>query len=187
MQPSTIRTAQRPGLWHAFSATSEKRMKPTSQSDYTKRIERVIAAVVESVEQGRDLPSTATLTSIAKYPQHPPFLGGNGTYPASSRCTATARFDRVGHSLDSRIRGTIVRAMPVTPEELAQKAMELTTEGRAELADLLVESLGTAQLGKIDRDWLAEAKRRRDEVRSGRATTIQASEALRQVRDALKQ
>jgi hypothetical protein len=77
--------------------------------------------------------------------------------------------------------------MPVTPEELAQKAMELSTEGRAELADLLVESLGTAQIGKIDRAWLAEAKRRRDEVRSGRATTISANEAVRQVRDSLKQ
>jgi len=80
-----------------------------------------------------------------------------------------------------------VRSMPVTPEELAQKAMELSTEGRAELADLLLESLGTAQLGKIDRAWLAEAKRRRDEVRSGRATTISANEAVSQVRDALKQ
>ena len=80
-----------------------------------------------------------------------------------------------------------MRSMPVTPEELAQKAMELTTEGRAQLADLLVESLDTAQLGGIDRAWLAEAKRRRDEVRSGRAATIPASEAIRQVRDALKQ
>ena len=80
-----------------------------------------------------------------------------------------------------------MRSMPVTPEELAQKAMELSTEGRAELADLLLESLGTAQLGKIDRAWLAEAKRRRDEVRSGRATTISANEAVSQVRDALKQ
>ena len=80
-----------------------------------------------------------------------------------------------------------MRSMPVTPEELAKKAMELMAEGRAELADLLVESLGTTQLGKIDRAWLAEAKRRRDEVRSGRVTTILASEALRQVRDALKQ
>lgn len=79
-----------------------------------------------------------------------------------------------------------MRSMPVTPEELAQKAMELTTEGRAELADRLVESLGTAQLSKLDRDWLAEAKRRRDEVRSGGASTISGSEALRQVRDSLK-
>lgn len=77
--------------------------------------------------------------------------------------------------------------MPMTPEELAQKAMELTTEGRAELADLLVESLGAAQLGRIDRVWLAAAKRRRDEVISGRASTIPASEAVRKVRNALKQ
>jgi len=80
-----------------------------------------------------------------------------------------------------------VRSMPITPEELAQKAMELSTEGRAELADLLVESLGAAQFGRIDRAWLAEAKRRRDEVRSGMASTIPASEAVKKVRDALKQ
>jgi hypothetical protein len=79
-----------------------------------------------------------------------------------------------------------VRSMPVTPEELAQKAMELTTEGRAELADLLVESLGAAQFGKIDLAWFAEAKRRRNEVRSGKVSTIPASEATGQVRDALK-
>ena len=77
--------------------------------------------------------------------------------------------------------------MPMTPEELAQRAMELSTEGRAELADLLVESLGAAQLGKLDLAWLAEAKRRRDEVRSGRASIIPAGEAVRKVRDALEQ
>src|SRR5678816_2984075 len=42
-------------------------MKPTSQSDYTKRIERVIAAVADSLEHDRDLPSTATLASIANF------------------------------------------------------------------------------------------------------------------------
>ncbi len=79
-----------------------------------------------------------------------------------------------------------MRTMPVTPEELARKAMELPAEGRAELADLLVESLNAAELSKIDRAWLAEAKRRRDEVRSGTASTIPASEAVHQVRDTLK-
>ena len=76
--------------------------------------------------------------------------------------------------------------MPVTPEELARKAMELPAEGRAELADLLVESLDAAELSRIDRGWLIEAKRRRDEVRSGSASTISADEAVRQVRDTLK-
>ena len=77
--------------------------------------------------------------------------------------------------------------MPVTPEELARKAMELSAEGRAELADLLVESLDAVQLSRIDRAWLAEAMRRRDEVRARSVSTIPAGEAMRQVRDTLKQ
>jgi AraC family transcriptional regulator len=42
-------------------------MKHTSQSDYTIRIERVIAALAECLEQERDLPSTATLASLANF------------------------------------------------------------------------------------------------------------------------
>jgi AraC family transcriptional regulator len=42
-------------------------MKPTSQSDYTKRIKRVIAAVADSLEHDLDLPSTATLAGIANF------------------------------------------------------------------------------------------------------------------------
>jgi hypothetical protein len=51
---------------------------------------------------------------------------------------------------------------------------------------LLVESLDAAALGKIDRLWIAEAKRRRDAARSGHAKVVPGDEALRQVRDALK-
>jgi len=76
--------------------------------------------------------------------------------------------------------------MPVTPEELARQAMEMPAEGRAELADLLVESLNAVELGRIDRAWLAEAKRRRDEVRSGAASTVSAQEAMNRVRSALQ-
>ena len=42
-------------------------MKPTSQSEYTRRIERVIAALAQSLEQERELPSTATLASVANF------------------------------------------------------------------------------------------------------------------------
>jgi len=42
-------------------------MKPTSQSDYTKRIERVIAAVAASLEQEHALPSVTTLAGIANF------------------------------------------------------------------------------------------------------------------------
>lgn len=79
-----------------------------------------------------------------------------------------------------------MRIMPVTPEDLARQAMEMSAEGRAELADLLVESLNSAELGRIDRAWLAEAKRRRDEVRSGAASTVSASVAMGRVRSALE-
>ena len=79
-----------------------------------------------------------------------------------------------------------MQPMPVTPEELAQQAMGLSAEARAELANLLVESLDVAQIGKIDQAWLAEAKRRRDEVRTGSATTVSSIDAMKRARDALK-
>jgi putative addiction module component (TIGR02574 family) len=76
--------------------------------------------------------------------------------------------------------------MGSTVEKLAKQAMTLPTESRARLADLLVESLDAEQLGSIDQLWIAEAKRRRDEVREGRVKTIPGEEALRMVRDALR-
>ena len=76
--------------------------------------------------------------------------------------------------------------MATTVEQLAKQAMTLPTESRARLADLLVESLDSEEIGRIDQMWVAEAKRRRDEVRAGRVETIPREEALRKVRDALK-
>ncbi len=76
--------------------------------------------------------------------------------------------------------------MGTTVEQLAKQAMSLPTESRARLADLLVESLDAEELGRIDQMWIAEAKRRRDEVRAGRVKTIPGEKALRKVRNALK-
>ncbi len=42
-------------------------MKPTTQAEYTKRIDREIAAVAASIEQERDLPSAATLANVANF------------------------------------------------------------------------------------------------------------------------
>jgi putative addiction module component (TIGR02574 family) len=75
--------------------------------------------------------------------------------------------------------------MPMTLDQLAQEALALPSESRALLADRLVESLDTAELGDIDRLWATEAKRRRDEVRQGRVKTIPGDEALARVRRAL--
>lgn len=77
--------------------------------------------------------------------------------------------------------------MAVTIEQLAEQAMSLPPESRARLADLLVESLDANAPGPIDYLWLAEAKRRRDEVRSGRVRSIPGEEALQDVRNSIRQ
>jgi len=76
--------------------------------------------------------------------------------------------------------------MATSVEQLAKEAMALQSESRARLADLLVESLESDELGAIEQLWIAEAKRRRDDVRSGKVATISGDEALRQVRDSLR-
>ncbi len=72
--------------------------------------------------------------------------------------------------------------MPMTVEQLATEALSLPSEARARLADTLVESLDAAEAGRIDALWATEAKRRRDEVRSGTVQTIPGEEGLAQVR-----
>jgi putative addiction module component (TIGR02574 family) len=75
--------------------------------------------------------------------------------------------------------------MPLTVEQLAEEAMQLSPTSRAELAEKLVESLDVAELTEIDRLWAKEAIRRRDEVRQGLVKTIPEDEALAQVRRSL--
>jgi putative addiction module component (TIGR02574 family) len=76
--------------------------------------------------------------------------------------------------------------MATNVDRLAEQAMKLPGESRARLADLLVESLDAEELGRIDRLWVAEAKRRRDEVRSGHVKTVPGDEARRRVRSAIR-
>jgi putative addiction module component (TIGR02574 family) len=76
--------------------------------------------------------------------------------------------------------------MATSVERLAEQAMRLPGESRAHLADLLVESLDAEEIGWIDRLWVAEAKRRRDEVRGGRVKTIPGEDARRRVRSAIR-
>ena len=70
--------------------------------------------------------------------------------------------------------------------ELAAQAMTLPAESRVRLADLLVESLDGEDLGRIGRLWIAEAKRRRDEVRAKQVKPIPGTVAFRRVRDAVR-
>lgn len=73
--------------------------------------------------------------------------------------------------------------MSTTVEKLIEQAMTLPSESRAQLADLLVESLDAADLGRIDGLWATEAKRRRDEVRNKHVGAVLGEEALGKVRD----
>jgi putative addiction module component (TIGR02574 family) len=75
--------------------------------------------------------------------------------------------------------------MPMTIEQLAAEALALPSEERALLADRIVESLDAAEANRIDQLWMAEAKRRRDEIRQGLVKTISGEEALARVRRSL--
>ncbi len=74
--------------------------------------------------------------------------------------------------------------MRITINELAAQAMSLPSKSRGLLAEKLVESLEDDAIEKI---WIAEAKKRRDEVRSGRVKPISGDEALEQVRKLIAQ
>lgn len=84
------------------------------------------------------------------------------------------------------VRRMVSESMSTTLEQLAEQAMTLPAESRARLADLMVESLDSDELGRIEQLWLSEAKRRRDEVRASKVKTISGPEGLRRVRDTLK-
>jgi putative addiction module component (TIGR02574 family) len=76
--------------------------------------------------------------------------------------------------------------MSTAVKDLIERAMQLPAKERAQLADELVESLDAETLTELDKKWIAEAKRRRDEVRNGYAQTIPGPEALQRVRDSIK-
>ena len=69
--------------------------------------------------------------------------------------------------------------MSISVDELATKAMTLSGKSRALLAEKLVESLDQESVREI---WLTEAKKRRDEVRSGRVRPIPGVEVMEGVR-----
>lgn len=96
---------------------------------------------------------------------------------------------RLGRATSKRLVLTMLLSylfdVGMTVEQITEEALALPSESRALLADKLVESLDTAALSRTDEAWLAEAKRRRDEVRSGRVQAIPGNEAFAKVRQTL--
>ena len=70
--------------------------------------------------------------------------------------------------------------MTISVDDLATKAVSLSGEAGGLLAERLVESLEQESVREI---WLTEAKKRRDEVRSGRVKPVPGIEAMESVRE----
>lgn len=72
--------------------------------------------------------------------------------------------------------------MALTFDELAEEALRLPRDSRALLADRIVESLDFTDPDELQKIWVKEAIRRRDEVRSGIVETISGEEVIQEVR-----
>ncbi|GAP97725.1 addiction module protein [Leptolyngbya sp. NIES-2104] len=70
-------------------------------------------------------------------------------------------------------------------EQLTEEVLSLPSTSRALLAEKLVESLEFDTDSAIQATWTTEAKRRRDEVRTGEIQPSPGEEALAQVRQLL--
>ena len=75
--------------------------------------------------------------------------------------------------------------MPMTIDQIATEALQLSVSSRAELAERLVESLDFSEVDEVQRTWAAEAIQRRDDVRSGKVQTIPGEQVLAEVRQML--
>jgi putative addiction module component (TIGR02574 family) len=76
--------------------------------------------------------------------------------------------------------------MQLSLEQIKDVAVELTAPERAELAQFLVRSLDEHEVQSIRTEWLKVARRRMDEIKSGKAVTVPADEVLRTLLDATK-
>jgi putative addiction module component (TIGR02574 family) len=76
--------------------------------------------------------------------------------------------------------------MATTVDKVAADALKLSSEGRAFLVETLLESLSGETDATVEQAHLAEIRRRREAVRSGKSTLIDGDEALRRARAALR-
>jgi len=72
--------------------------------------------------------------------------------------------------------------MSLTLDQLADEAMQLPSASRALLAERLVESLDLTETDETQRLWVAEAIRRRNEIRSGAVHPIPGDQVIAEVR-----
>lgn len=71
-------------------------------------------------------------------------------------------------------------------EDIVASALKLPEQQRVRLAQDLIASLDKDIEPNVEALWLAEAERRLDELRSGKARGVPADEAFARARDALR-
>jgi len=67
------------------------------------------------------------------------------------------------------------------PKELIAEAISLPVEERAIVVDSILRSLNSPE-DDIDRQWIAEAERRLEEVHTGRVKAIPGDQVFAQIR-----
>lgn len=76
--------------------------------------------------------------------------------------------------------------MAIPIEKITEEMLALPSDARALLADRLVESLDPINDEAVRALWVAEALRRRNDVRSGVVQTISADVVLAEARNLIK-
>lgn len=71
-------------------------------------------------------------------------------------------------------------------DDITTKALSLPLDNRAELAELLIQSIDEEDGEQVKSDWIAEIRRRDQEIREGKAVTKPAAQALREARELLR-
>jgi putative addiction module component (TIGR02574 family) len=71
-------------------------------------------------------------------------------------------------------------------EKVTVEALALPAQSRAELAEMLIQSLDEKEDSEIKSAWLAEIYRRDQEIRSGKSVTRPAAEVLKEARELLR-
>ncbi len=71
-------------------------------------------------------------------------------------------------------------------EELTARAVALPARGRAELAEILIQSLEEEDSETLKTAWLVEIHRRDREIRAGASVTRPADEVLKEARERLR-
>jgi putative addiction module component (TIGR02574 family) len=72
--------------------------------------------------------------------------------------------------------------MSLTQEQILEAALALPRESKLKLAEQILDSVDRVDSAEIDAAWVAEAKRRLEELDRGDAHTVPAEEVLARIR-----